>query len=180
MSLRALALVLSVALSPIAALAQNKPPVASPRPYDVVSPNGTRNDPYYWLRDDTRTKPDILNYLKEENAYWTAMTSPYKKLKDSLAKEIIGRIKQDDSTVPYKWMDYLYYTRFEKGQEYPIHARKPLAGGKEQIIVDANIEAKGKDFYSVSTRAISPNQKMVAFVEDTAGRLQYKLRFREI
>src|SRR5262249_59651140 len=83
-----------------------KPPVAAKKPYDVVSPNGTRNDPYYWLRDDTRSKPEVLNYLKDENAYYAAETAEYKGLTDTLTKEITGRLKQDDSSVPAKWKDY--------------------------------------------------------------------------
>jgi oligopeptidase B len=156
------------------------PPVADQRPYDVVSPNGTRNDPYYWLRDDTRSKPDVLGYLKAENAYYESQSVIFKPLTETLSSEIIGRIKQDDETVPYKWKDYVYYTRFENGKEYPIHARHPLASQKEEILVDANKEAQGKGYYAVGRRAISPKQDLVAFPDDSAGRRQYTLRFRDI
>ena len=156
------------------------PPVADKRPYDVVSPNGTRNDPYYWLRDDTRSKPDVLGYLKAENAYYESQSVLFKPLTEKLSSEIIGRLKQDDATVPYKWKDYVYYTRFETGKEYPIHARHPLASKKEEILVDANREAQGQGYYSVGRRAVSPKQDLVAFPEDTAGRRQYTLHFRQI
>jgi oligopeptidase B len=157
-----------------------KPPTADRRPYDVVSPQGTRNDSYYWLRDDTRSKADVLGYVKAENAYYEAMTAHYRELTERLSKELIGRLKQDDSSVPYKWKDYVYYTRFEAGKEYPIYTRRPEAGGSEQVMIDANEEAKGKGFYAVGTRAVSADQKVLAFLEDTAGRRQYTLRFREI
>src|SRR5262245_21629519 len=138
---------------------QPKPPVAEKRPYAVVSPNGTRDDPYYWLRDDTRSKPDVLGYLKAENAYYEVRAAAYKDLTEVLSKEIIGRVKQDDSTVPYKYKDCVYYTRFETGKEYPIYARHPLDSEKEQILVDANREARGHEFYQVGRRAVSPDQK---------------------
>jgi oligopeptidase B len=157
-----------------------RPPTAARRPHDIVSPQGTRNDPYYWLRDDTRSKADVLGYIKAENAYYTAMASRYEGLTEGLFQELVGRLKQDDSSVPYKHKDYLYYTRFEVGKEYPIYARRAVAGGGEQVMVDANAEASGKVFYAVGARAVSPDQKVLAFLEDTAGRRQYTLRFRDI
>jgi oligopeptidase B len=149
-------------------------------PYEVRSPNGSRTDPYYWLRDDSRAKPAVLDYLKSENAYYEAMTARYAPLVDKLDREIVGRIQQDDSTVPYRWKDYEYATRFETGQEYPVYVRRPTAGGPEQILVDANRESAGHGFYQVGARAISPDQTRVAFLEDVAGRRQYTLRVRDI
>src|SRR5512141_957636 len=96
-----------------------QPPVAAVHAFEVQSPNGVRIDNYYWLRDDTRTKPEMLDYLKAENAYYAAMTAHTKALEDTLYTEIIGRIKQDDSTVPAKSKHFYYYTRFEEGKEYP-------------------------------------------------------------
>jgi oligopeptidase B len=156
------------------------PPVAEKRPYDVVSPQGTRSDPYYWLRDDTRSKGDVLGYLKAENAYFEAQTATQKPLSAKLEKELVSRLKQDDSTVPYKDKDYLYYTRFETGKEHPVYARKPAKGGAEEILVDANLEGEGKGFYNVGRREISADQNLLAFTEDTNGRRQFTLRVRDI
>jgi oligopeptidase B len=157
-----------------------KPPIAAKKPYDVVSPNGTRNDPYYWLRDDTRSKPDVLDYLKGENAYYAAESAAYKDLTDKLSREIIGRLKQDDSSVPAKWKDYIYYSRFEPGKEYPVQARHAVGSNKEQVLVDGNKQAEGKSFYALGRRAISMNQALVAYLEDTTGRRQYTLKVRDI
>jgi oligopeptidase B len=157
-----------------------KPPVAAKKPYDVVSPNGTRNDPYYWLRDDTRSKPEVLNYLKDENAYYAAESAAYKDLTETLSKEILGRLKQDDASVPSKWRDYIYYSRYEAGKEYAVQARHPLNSTKEQILVDGNKQAAGQSFYSLGRRAVSPKQDLVAFLEDSAGRRQYTLKVRDI
>ena len=157
-----------------------RPPVAEARPHDVVSPHGTRNDPYYWLRDDTRSRPEVLDYLRAENAYYEAMTSSFRGLAEKLSEEIIGRLKQDDSSVPYKYRDYVYYTRYDAGKEHPIYARRPVGSDREQVLVDANQEAAGRGYYQVGGRAVSARQDVLAFLEDTAGRRQYTLRFRDI
>jgi oligopeptidase B len=156
------------------------PPVAPRRPHDVVAANGTRNDPYYWLRDDTRSKPDVLGHLKAENAYYAAAAAPYRALTAKLNQELVGRLKQDDSSVPYKHKDYLYYTRYEPGKEYPVYARRAVATGPEQVLVDADREAKGKAFYQVGGHVVSPKQDRLAFLEDTVGRRQFTLRFRDL
>jgi oligopeptidase B len=164
----------------LALLLDPKPPVAAKKPHDVVSPNGTRNDPYYWIRDDTRKDPEMLGYLKAENAYFEAMSARFAPLTETLNTEILGRVKQDDTSVPYKYRDYVYYNRFGTGQDYPVYARHPVGSDKEQVLVDAAAEAQGKEYYRVGGRAISPGQDLVAFLEDTAGRRQHTLRIRRI
>jgi oligopeptidase B len=176
--LAALALA-NVALAQSAATSA-KAPVAETHAFSVEAPAGSRVDPYYWLRDDTRSKPEMLEYLKSERAYYDAMAAPYAALTEKLANEIVGRLKQDDSTVPYKYKDYLYYTRYETGREYPIYARRPVGSDAEQLLVDANAEAEGKAYYQVGAREVSANQKILAFLDDTAGRRQYTLRFRDL
>ena len=114
----------SVSLTP-STMQTMTPPVAAQRPYQVESPNGSRNDPYYWLRDDKRESPDMLAYLAAENAYFTSQSAAYQGLTEKLYQEIVGRIKQDDSTVPFKKGHYQYYTRFAKGGEYPIFSLPP-------------------------------------------------------
>ncbi len=101
------------------------PPDAAKHPHVVKAPFGaTRNDDYYWLRDDKRGNKDMLAYLQAENAYADQLLAPLKPLEDTLYKEIVGRIKQDDSSVPARERGYWYYSRFETGQDYPIHARR--------------------------------------------------------
>ncbi len=156
------------------------PPVAARHDHDVVSKWGTRNDPYYWLRDDTRAKPEVLDYLKAENAYYAEMTAPFATLTATLEKEITGRIQQDDTTVPWKDRGYVYWSRYDNGKQYPVYLRKAVAGGPDQVIVDVDKEATGHEFYAVGGRAISPKQDLVAFGEDLTGRRQYTLRVREI
>jgi len=158
-----------------------RPPVASVHPFEVQSANGVRIDNYYWLRDDTRTRPEVLNYLKAENAYYAQMTAHTKGLEETLYNEIIGRIKQDDATVPAKYKHYYYYTRYEQGQEYPIYARrKGSADAAEQVMLDGNALAQGHDFYQIGGQEISPNEQLLAYAEDTVGRRQFTIRVKDL
>ena len=95
-------------------------PVAARKPYAVASPNGTRNDDYYWLRDDTRQSPEVLGYLNAENAYRDAVMAPAADLQAQLYDEMVQRLKPDDASVPVLQHGVWRYTRFEEGKEYPI------------------------------------------------------------
>ena len=157
------------------------PPVAAVRPHVVESPNGNRTDEYYWLRDDTRTDKSVIGYLEAENAYKAAMTAHTQALEDKVYEEIIGRIKQDDSTVPYRLRGYWYYTRFETGKEYPVYARKAgTLDAPEQLMLDANQMAEGHGFFHIGATAIAPDNRMLVYAEDTIGRRQYVLRFKDL
>ena len=156
------------------------PPVAVQQPYTVTSPHGDRQDPYYWLRDDTRSSPTVLDYLYRENAYADQYAVGYQALTDKLTNEIIGRIKQDDSSVPYTKGDYSYYSRVEAGKEYPIYLRKALKDGTEQVLLDVNELAKGKSYYAVANWKVSPDQNLLAYMEDDSGRRQYTLKVRDL
>ncbi len=157
------------------------PPIAAVRPQVVASPNGNRTDEYYWLRDDTRESPEVIAYLEAENAYKAAMTTHTQALEDKVYEEIVARIKQDDSTVPYRLRGHWYYTRFETGQEYPLHARKAgKLDAPEQLMLDVNRMADGHGFFQVGAMAVSPDNRLLAWVEDPVGRRQYTLRFKNL
>ena len=100
------------------------PPVAVQKPYAVKGPVN-RNDEYYWLRDDTRKAPEMLAHLNAENAYADAYLAPLKPLQERLYSEIIGRIKQDDTSVPVRERGYYYFSGFAVGADYPVIARRP-------------------------------------------------------
>jgi len=157
------------------------PPVAAKKPYQVPSPNGAREDDYYWLRDDTRKNPEMLGYLKAENAYADAVLARTRPLEDQLYREYVGRIVQDDSTVPYLKHGYYYYTRFEKGADYPIVARKKGSlQAKEEVLLDEPALAKGHGFYAAASGVASPDNRLYAWMEDTVGRRQYVLRVKDL
>ena len=168
------------AQKPQTAPAAPQPPVAAAHAFDVQSPNGVRNDNYYWLRDDTRTKPEMLNYIKAENTYYATMSAHYKPLEDTIYNEIIGRIKQDDSTVPAKYKNYYYYLRFEEGKQYPIYARKRSDSSPELILLDEPTLATGHDFFQVAGTEISPNEQILAYADDTVGRRQFVIHFKDL
>ncbi|PZO10404.1 MAG: oligopeptidase B [Lysobacteraceae bacterium] len=157
-------------------------PVAAKKPHDVVAPHGaTRSDEYYWLRDDKREDPEMLAYLNAENAYADTVLKPLEALEETVYAELIARIKQDDSSVPYLEDGYWYYTRFETGKEYPVYARrKGTMDAPEQVLFELNQLAQGKSFYQVGTFEISPDDQWVAYAEDDVGRRQYTLRIKNI
>jgi len=157
------------------------PPVAAVRPHAVSSPFGVRSDPYYWLRDDARADPEVLAYLREENAFRERSMAHAKPLEDALYAEIVARLKQDDSTVPYRKNGFWYHTRFETGKEHPIFARrKSSLDAPEEILLDANLLAAGHDYYRIGAIEVSPNGEWLAFCEDTVGRRQFTLRFKNL
>ena len=165
----------------MAVMAESKPaPVAEQRPFTVSSPHGDRVDPYYWLRDDSRSSPEVIAYLEAENAYALAHQASYAGLVEQLTEELIGRLQQDDSSVPFVMGDYQYSTRFETGKEYPIYVRTPVAGGEEQILLDVNVLAEGQDYFQVANWSVSPDQQKLAYLEDTTGRRQYQLRVKDL
>ena len=158
-----------------------KPPIAAVRPHPVKSPFGVRIDPYYWLRDDERKNPDVLAYLNAENAFRERSMAAAKPLEDGLYDEIYNRLKQDDSTVPYRKSGYWYSTRFEPGKEHPIFVRrKDVAGAPEEILLDANVHAQGLGYYRIGALEISPDSQWLAFCEDTTGRRQFTLKFKDL
>ncbi len=158
-----------------------KPPIAARRPHSVASPNGTRTDPYYWLRDDARADPDVLAYLRAENAFREHSMADAKPLEDELYGEIVARLKQDDSSVPYFKNGYWYNTRFATGQEHPIFVRrKGTLDAPEEILLDANVLSAGRDYYQIGLLEISPDSTLLAYCEDTVGRRQYTLRFKNL
>jgi oligopeptidase B len=159
-----------------------KPPLIAKKPYSVTAPHGaTRNDDYYWLRDDTRTDAEILTVLNAENVYADSILASSKATADILYTEITSRIKQDDSSVPYFKNGYWYYSRFETGKDYAIIARrKDNMDAPEEILFDQNAMAAGKSYFSIGDWQISPNNQLVAWAEDSIGRRQYQLFVKDI
>ena len=163
------------------------PPVAERIAHVVRSPHGDREDPYYWLRDDERKNPKLLAWLESENAYKQAMlkhTEPGQKL---LFDEIVGRVKQDDSSVPERKNGWWYYTRYAEGEEYPIYARRKAqadgsddASSPEQVLLDGNALAKGKAFFQIGNTEVTRDGRILAWAEDTSGRRQWVLRFKNL
>ena len=174
-------MLVSLAVPVFAQGAGPRGPVAAKKPYQVTSPNGTREDEYYWLRDDSRKRPDMLAYLAAENAYADAQLAALKPLQTKLYEEAVAHIKQDDSSVPFLKNGYWYGSRFATGADYPvIERRQGSATAAPAVLFDQPAMAKGHNFFALSNWSVSPDNRMVAWAEDTVGRRQYVLKVKDI
>ncbi len=161
--------------------AVSEPPRAETRQHIVTAPAGEREDPWYWLRDDEREDADVLAYLNAENDYKEAMLAHVSEFRNDLFDELRGRIVEDDSSVPVFDRGYWYYTRFEAGLEYPIHARREGSmAAAEEILLDVNALADGHDYYQIGDRDVSLNNQRLAYLEDAVGRRQYRIKIKDL
>ena len=155
------------------------PPIASKHPKTFTIHDDTRVDNYYWLRD--RENEAVLNYLKAENEYTKSQLESTTALQEKIYEEIVSRIKPDDTSVPYKKNGYYYITRYEKGGEYPIYSRKEGSlDASEQILLNGNQLAEGHSYYNIGSRSISPDNKILAYAEDTVSRRIYTIKFKNL
>jgi len=139
----------------------------------------SRVDNYFWLND--RENSEVIDYLNQENAYYENMTAHTKDLKDNLFEEMKGRIKEDDSSVPYFYNGYFYITRFETGQDYPIFARKKGSlSAEEEILFNCNEMAKGHSYFKLGGLSISPDNKFASFGVDIVGRRIYTIQIKNL
>ena len=167
--------------APAALPAAPGPPVAAKKPYQVSSPNGSREDDYYWLRDDSRQSPEVLDYLKQENVYRDATMAATRALQQKLYDELVGRLKPDDSSVPVYEHGYWYNTRFVPGLDYPVYVRrKGSLTAPEEVLLDGNRWPKA----SSTSRSARPKSALTAscsaYTEDDKGRRQYTLKIKNL
>ncbi|XP_019266762.1 PREDICTED: uncharacterized protein LOC109244172 [Nicotiana attenuata] len=164
----------------------NTTPSAKKVRHEMEMFGDVRVDNYYWLRDDSRSDPEVLSYLHQENAYTDSVMSGTKQLEDRIYTEIRGRIKEDDISAPSRRGPYYYYRRNLEGKEYVQHCRcyvptstAPTSvydtmptgpdAPPEHIILDENVKALEHTYYSIGSFKVSPNNKLVAYAEDTKG-----------
>ena len=158
---------------------KNLPPLAKIIPKTLEIFGNTRIDNYFWLND--RENPEVIDYLKKENAYYKKMTAHTKTFQKELFEEMKARIKEDDESVPYLYNGYYYITRFKTGKNYPIYSRKKenlLA--KEEILFDCNKLARGKSYFQLGGLSISPNNKLAVFSTDLVGRRIYNIQVKDL
>ena len=173
---------LLVLLALLAGLACNsgpQPPVAEKSPQQFTLHGQTRVDNYYWLKE--RDNPKVLAYLKAENEYREKVMAPAKPLQEKLYNEIVGRIKQDDSSVPFKRHGYFYYTRYEQGKEYPLYCRKKGSlDAAEEIMLNGPAMAAGQEFFSIAAVVPSPDTTLIAYGVDIISRRKYTIHFKNL
>ncbi|MFD1613927.1 S9 family peptidase [Gelatiniphilus marinus] len=165
-------------------------PVAKKIPKELTIHGDTRIDNYFWMRLSDEQKnaetPDaqtqeVLNYLNDENEYLNKAMAHTKAFQEKLFNEIVGRIKKDDLSVPVNNNGYSYYTRFEKGADYPLYCRKKLEkDAKEEIMLHGPEMAKDYAYYGFGGQSVSPDNKMLAFAIDTVSRRQYTIYFKNL
>ena len=154
-------------------------PLAKQIPKNLTIHNDVRDDEFYWLNN--RENPEVIDYLDKENDYYNAHTAHTKNFQVSLFEEMKSRIKEDDSSVPYKYNGYWYITKFEKGKDYPIYIRKKESlTASEELLFDCNEMAKGHSYFRLVGLNISPNNHMISYGIDTTGRRQYKLQIKDL
>jgi oligopeptidase B len=167
--------------TPPAAISEPLPPRAPRRPHRVTAPHGERTDDYYWLRDDDRRAPEVLDYLAAENAYTEAVLAPLAGLEAALFTELSARLQPDEASVPVLHHGYWYSARFAPGREYPIHVRRrDAAEAPEEVLLDVNALAEGHEFFQLGSYELSPDGALLAYTQDAVGRRQFELRIKDL
>lgn len=157
------------------------PPKAEKRPYPITTHGDTRVDDYYWLRDDERADPQVLDYLRAENAFTEGVLQPQQALRETLYGEMVARIPQQEHSVPYVKRGYRYQTRYEPGNEYALYVRQPEVESVQwDTLIDGNQRAEGHEFYTLGGLDISPDNRTLAVAEDFLSRRQYVIRFKNL
>lgn len=159
------------------------PPVAATRPHSFTRHGITIEDPWAWLRDPGYpevTDKDVLAYLEAENAHFDAVMAPLKPLAETLFQEMRGRIKEDEATVPQRDGDWIYWTDYEVGGEYPRWWRKPAAGGPDELILDEPALAAGKEYFRLGEISASPDGRWLAYAYDDNGSERFEVRIKDL
>ncbi len=155
------------------------PPVARKTPRVETLHGDRRVDDYFWLRE--KSDPEVIAYLKAENAYTDSVVGGSEPFQESLYKEMLGRIKQTDLSVPYRMRGYYYYSRTVEGKQYSIQCRKPGSlDAAEEILLDLNEKAKDHKFLGLGAFAISDDGRQLAFSLDTTGFRQYTMHVKDL
>ena len=158
-------------------------PIAKTRDHSFTHHGISVDDPWNWIKDPGYpevTDPDVLDYLNTENDYFQAVMKPQAALKDKMFDEIKGRIKEDDSSVPWKKGNYIYRWYFEKGAEYRTWTRSPLTSDAETILIDEVRQAEVLDFYRLGDLSISPSGDKMAWSVDTDGSERFTIYVKDL
>ncbi len=159
--------------------ASAQPPVAKKVPKETKIHGQILPDDYFWMRE--KSNPEVAAYLEAENAYTDSLMAPTKPLQEALYKELLSHIKETDVNVPYPDGAYFYYSRTEKGKQYPIYARKKSnLEAPEEVYLDQNQLAVGEKFMNLGALSVSDDSNRLAYSTDNTGFRQYKLRFKDL
>ena len=155
------------------------PPIAKKIRKELETHADVRIDNYFWMNN--REDEQVINHLKTENDYCDAMLAHTKDFQKDLFEEMKSRIKEDDSSVPYKYNGYWYITKFEKGKNYPIYSRKKeTLEAEEELLFDCNKMAEGESYFKLVGISISPDNNKVSFGIDLTGRRNYTIYIKDL
>jgi oligopeptidase B len=169
----------TIVLSPAVADESVKPPAARKIRKATTLHGQPWTDDYFWLRD--KPNPDVAAYLEAENAYTDAIMRPTQDLQEALYKEMLGHIKETDTSVPYREGGYLYYSRTEEGKQYPIYCRKKGSlDAAEEVTLDLNELAQGQKFMAIGAYTVTDDGSLLAYTTDNTGFREYTLRVKDL
>lgn len=167
-----------------------QPPIAKIIEEKIITHGDTIIDNYFWMRLSDEEKnaevpnehtQDVLDYLTAENQYTADVMKNTEPLQESLYTEIVGRIKQDDESVPYTINGYSYYTRFEEGQDYPLYCRRKNEGeAPEEIMLNGPEMGKDQSYFAIGGQAVSENNELLAYSVDLVSRRQYTIHIKNL
>ena len=160
-------------------------PIATKKNYVHEIHQCQRKDDYFWLRDDNRENPEVINYLNQENDYTQAQMSPLQELQKNLYDEMVARQEPELESVPYFKKGFWYVSRYDEGNDYTVYCRYKgsvdgYKGATQEVFLDCNQRAEGHAFYELGDLTLSPNSMLLAYSEDTLSRRQYTLRFKDL
>lgn len=168
-----LALAVTISAPPV------PPPAAKKVPHMQTLHGDTLSDDYFWLRE--RENPEVRKFLEAENAYTEQVMKPTERFQKALYDEMLGRIKETDLSVPYRDHGWYYYSRTEKGKQYPIHCRKKgSVEAPEEVYLDVNELAKGEKFMSVGALAVADDGRLLAYSTDNTGFRDFTLWIKDL
>ncbi len=155
----------------------NNPPKPKKIPYKLEAHGDIRIDDYYWMRDDTRSDPELISYLESENDYFQNWRDSNIDYESSIYKELKNMIPDEEETLRVKDGSFYYYSRIKASEQYSTYYRN---SSNEEILLDVNKEAEGKEFYNVAGLNISPDENLLLYGEDLNGRREYTLRIKNL
>ena len=155
----------------------NNPPKPKKIPYKLEAHGDIRIDDYYWMRDDTRSDPELISYLESENDYFQNWRDSNIDYESSIYKELKSMIPDEEETLRVKDGSFYYYSRIKANEQYSTYYRN---SSNEEILLDVNKEAEGKEFYNVAGLNISPDENLLLYGEDLNGRREYTLRIKNL
>ena len=157
---------------------KNQKPSPEKIPVTFEAHGVKRVDNYYWMRDDSRKDPKVIEHLNSENDYLENWFLSGTDRRDELFEEITARIPKKEDSVPIRLKNYEYFRRYEPDNEHAIYIRRKNKNSEENIIMDVNELAKDKEFYQLANWSISPDENIMAYAEDSNGRRQYSIKFK--